>query len=113
MFTSSLNRLCRRFKRKDQTSKLHKVVALEPLKVPPIISRRLYATPGPDYNAPIAVLRARKEAREQILKQDLRRENYVAAHRNMLAITELDKIIRSREEECDKLSQNHRANYAI
>lgn len=112
MFRASLNRL-RRWIKPDKQRQSHAIIIRAPEKNPPIISRRLYVTPGPDYNAPIGVLRARKEIREQILKQDWRRGNDVAAHRNMIAITELDRIIKSREAEYDKLSQDHRANHTI
>ena len=112
MFRSSLYRLCP-WLRKQPVPQTRSLIIRAPENNPPIIHRRLYVAPKPDYNAPLGVLRARKEVREQILKQDFRRGNEVAAYRNMLSITELDRIIKSRENEYDKLSQDHRANQAI
>ena len=68
---------------------------------------RVYVAPKTSYDVPLAILRARKEAREHIMKQDRRLRDYVSLNRNMIAVAELDRIIKIRENEYEQYRQSN------
>lgn len=73
-------------------------------------AQRLYVAPKTNYDVPLAILRARLESRYQIMKQDRHLQDHVSLSRNMIAASELEEIIKIREDEYEQYRQNNRCD---
>ena len=58
--------------------------------------------PPPDDHAPIGVLRARRDVRLAIARQDAREGDNLASWRNTAEAARLDRLIHAREVTCDR-----------